>query len=224
MSDEVMEIRTLRGAFEFFFRQPGPRLLVLASFSFLILRIAKGAWDLADLLVGIAVPISGHLQERLLHEYFLHMKVRRFLNAVLWKRLSANHRQHHRDPWRIQTMFIATRAYLFIIPSAAGALFIITGDLCCTFTGSFAYFVTLLCYEWVHFLIHTSYVPRSDWYRRRWWNHRLHHFKDSRYWFGITSPLWDSVFRSRPDPACIGTRKDWRGPNPLESVLQKTSQ
>jgi len=35
ISDEVVEIRTLRGALEFFFRQSGPRVLVFASLGFL---------------------------------------------------------------------------------------------------------------------------------------------------------------------------------------------
>lgn len=222
ISDEVVEIRTLRGALEFFFRQSGPRVLVFASLGFLILRIGTGTWTATDLVLGIAIPISWHLQERLLHEYFLHMKARRFLSSALMKRLSTHHRQHHRDPWQTQTLFIATRAYLFTIPSVVVVLLVVMRDLRLTLTGSFAYFLTLLCYEWVHCLIHTSYLPRSDWYRRRWWNHRLHHFKDSRHWFGITSPMWDTVFRSRPDPTSIETRKDWRGPNPLESSLQKT--
>lgn len=212
---DVMKIRTLRGAIQFFARQSGPRVLMLASGGFLIARIAAGAWSRADFLVAIAVAISWHLQERLLHEYFLHMKARHFLSASLLKRFSVHHRQHHRDPWRTQTLFIATRAYVFTVPSVIGALLVLTRDIQLTLTGSFAYFLTLLCYEWTHCLIHTSYEPRSEWYRRRWWNHRLHHFKNSQHWFGITSPLWDVLLGSRPDPSGIATRKDWHGPNPM---------
>ena len=135
------------------------------------------------------------------------------------KLVSEHHRRHHRDPWRTATLFITTSAYFFNVPLVFGTLFAIARDVRLALTGSFAYFLTLLCYEWVHLLIHTAYVPRSNWYRRRWWNHRLHHFKDSRYWFGITSPMWDIVLRSRPDPSVIATRKNWRGPDPLERKI-----
>lgn len=214
--DDALELRTLSGTFRFFVRQTSPRIMALASACFLIARIALGQWRLTDLLVGICVAASWHIQERLLHEYILHMKARRVLGSKLMKRLSDYHHRHHRDPWRTQTLFVTTRAYPYTLPSVFGVLFLLTRDIRLTFTGSFAYFLTLLCYEWTHCLIHTSYVPRSNWYRRRWLNHRLHHFKNRRYWFGITSPMWDTVMGSRPDPASIEMRKDWRGPNLME--------
>jgi hypothetical protein len=216
-SDDVaMDIRTLSGTFGFFVRQGSPRITALAFAFFLIARIAAGRWRLADAFVGIAVACSWHIQERLLHEYISHMRARRFLNVTLMKRLSEHHHRHHRDPWRTQTLFINARAYRYTVPSVFGVLLAVTRDIRLTLTGTFAYFLTLLCYEWVHCLIHTSYVPRMGWYQRRWWNHRLHHFKNRRYWFGITSPMWDTVLGSKPDPSYIETRKDWRGPNPME--------
>ena len=33
-------------------------------------------------------------------------------------------------------------------------------------------------YEWIHFLIHTAYRPRTSVYKAIWRNHRLHHFKN----------------------------------------------
>jgi len=214
--DAAMDLRTLGGAFSFFVRQGSPRVTALACAGFLIARIAAGQWRFADALVGIAVACSWHVQERLLHEYISHMRARRFLNSTFMKRLSEHHHRHHRDPWRTQTLFINTRAYWYTVPSVFGVLFVITLDIRITLTGSSAYFLTLLCYEWCHCLIHTSYIPRSNWYRRRWWNHRLHHFKNRRYWYGITSPMWDIAFGSRPNPSHIETRKDWRGLNPME--------
>jgi hypothetical protein len=219
--DRAMDLHTKREALLFFVRQGSPRILILSSIGFLGARVALGGWRVGDLIVAIAVPMSWHLQERLLHEYLLHLRARRFLSWWLLKRISEHHRRHHLDPWRTATLFITTSAYLFNIPAVLGGLFVITRDARLALTGSFAYFFTLLCYEWVHLLIHTSYIPRSDWYRRRWWNHRLHHFKNSRHWFGITSPLWDVVLGSRPDPSAVATRKNWRGPDPFEDLGER---
>ena len=60
-------------------------------------------------------------------------------------------------------------------------------------------YVLIAFYEWIHFLIHTSYVPRSRWYKRVWRNHRLHHFKNERYWHGITNTISDTVLGTNPD-------------------------
>lgn len=215
-----MELQTICDGLAFFARQASPQILLLTSIGFLSARIAIGGWRVADLIIALVIPLSWHIQERLLHEYLLHLKAWRFLRWRLLKRVSEHHRRHHLDPWRAATLFITTSAYLFNVPAVFGVLFAIARDVRIALTGSFAYFFTLLCFEWVHLLIHTSYVPRSNWYRRRWWNHRLHHFKDSRYWFGITSPMWDGVLDSRPDPSFIATRKNWRGPNPFEPKLR----
>ena len=55
--------------------------------------------------------------------------------------------------------------------------------------------VGYLSYEVVHYAIH-----RSRWFRHlfRPWvrNHLYHHHKDDSRCFGVTSPLWDWVFRT----------------------------
>ena len=53
-------------------------------------------------------------------------------------------------------------------------------------------------YEWCHFLIHTPYRPRGRYFRSIWRGHRLHHYKNERYWFGVTVNLADHVFRTFP--------------------------
>jgi hypothetical protein len=214
--DAVMELRTKREALLFFVRQASPQVLLLSGTALLAARIFLGGWRLTDALLALVMPASWHIQERLLHEYLLHLRRRPFRTWWLLKRIAEYHRRHHRDPWQAATLFITTSSYLFNIPALFGLLFAITRDIRLTISGSCAYLFTVLCYEWCHLLIHTSYVPRTNWYRRRWWNHRLHHFKDSRYWFGITSPMWDVVLGSRPDPSTIPTRRKWHGANILE--------
>ena len=216
INDRASELRTKRHTLAFFVQQGSPRILMLLSVLFITTRAVLGVWRAADAVMALVIPALWHVQERFLHEYLLHSGARRVLSRRLLRRVSEHHRRHHLDPWRTRTMFIQTSAYLYNVPIVFGIILAITRDIRLTLTGSFAYFFTLLCFEWVHCLIHTPYVPRSNWYRRRWWNHRLHHFRDSRYWFGITSPMWDGVLGTKPDHGSIATRKNWRGPNPLE--------
>ena len=50
-----------------------------------------------------------------------------------------------------------------------------------------------LTYEWCHFLTHTSYRPRGWAYKRIYKFHRLHHFKNEKYWMGVSRHLADYV-------------------------------
>ena len=66
-------------------------------------------------------------------------------------------------------------------------------------SAALAEYVVIFVYEWTHFLIHTAYRPRSRDYRSVWRNHRLHHFKNERFWHGITQNLSDRVLGTLPD-------------------------
>jgi sterol desaturase/sphingolipid hydroxylase (fatty acid hydroxylase superfamily) len=59
--------------------------------------------------------------------------------------------------------------------------------------------VLVATYEWCHFLIHTPYRPRSRYYRNIWRSHRLHHFKNENFWFGVSSDAADRVLGTSPD-------------------------
>jgi hypothetical protein len=55
-----------------------------------------------------------------------------------------------------------------------------------------------LAYEWTHYLCHSSYRPKSRFYRRIWRYHRLHHFKNEHYWMGVTRHAADWVLHTLP--------------------------
>jgi hypothetical protein len=66
-------------------------------------------------------------------------------------------------------------------------------------TGIATSYAMLTIYEWTHFLIHSSYRPRHRPYRGIWRAHRLHHFRNEHYWFGVTMHGADRVLRTYPD-------------------------
>src|SRR5262249_33189925 len=68
-------------------------------------------------------------------------------------------------------------------------------------TALIAAWALMLVYEWTHFLIHAPYQPRSWLFRGISRGHRLHHYKNEHYWFGITSHLGDRVLHTYPDKA-----------------------
>lgn len=59
--------------------------------------------------------------------------------------------------------------------------------------------------EWMHFLHHNRIHPRSMWYRKLWTRHRLHHYKNDGFWFGIVSHRVDDFYGTNPDTLDVAT-------------------
>ena len=54
-----------------------------------------------------------------------------------------------------------------------------------------------LVYDYMHYYLHHA-VPKSELGKRLREQHMRHHFQDHRFGFGVSSPLWDAVFRTLP--------------------------
>jgi dihydroceramide fatty acyl 2-hydroxylase len=54
-----------------------------------------------------------------------------------------------------------------------------------------------LGYDYTHYYVH-HFVPKSEFAKRLREQHMRHHFQDHRFGFGVSSPLWDVVFRTLP--------------------------
>ena len=59
------------------------------------------------------------------------------------------------------------------------------------------FLIGYLIYDYMHYYLH-HFVPRSDLGKRLREQHMRHHFQDHRYGYGVSSPLWDVVFRTLP--------------------------
>lgn len=59
------------------------------------------------------------------------------------------------------------------------------------------FLIGYLVYDYTHYYVH-HFVPKSDFAKRLREQHMRHHFQDHRYGFGVSSPLWDFVFRTLP--------------------------
>jgi sterol desaturase/sphingolipid hydroxylase (fatty acid hydroxylase superfamily) len=54
-----------------------------------------------------------------------------------------------------------------------------------------------LFYDYTHYYVH-HFVPKSRLGKRLRAQHMRHHFQDHRYGYGVSSPIWDVVFRTLP--------------------------
>ena len=52
-------------------------------------------------------------------------------------------------------------------------------------------------YLFVHYIVH-AYQPPKNMFKTLWVHHAIHHYKDHERAFGVSSPLWDYIFRTMP--------------------------
>lgn len=187
-----------------FFRQPGPRIIAGAWATTAVARLALGRFRRRDLAVAAGMVAAQPFTEWITHVAVLHAKPRRVAGRTFDMALARHHRDHHLDPKDIERTLVPLPTVYALVGGTA-ALVATVGRDRPGVTAALTGFSLLFGYEWTHFLIHSAYRPKSNLYRRRWRSHRLHHFKNERYWFGITSDLGDRVLRTNPDRSSVET-------------------
>jgi 4-hydroxysphinganine ceramide fatty acyl 2-hydroxylase len=134
----------------------------------------------ANALLFVGGLIAWTFLEYLIHGWMSHA-FRTFASPL--------HQVHHRDPSRVFTI----HAWIPIAATwLAGLAVWGLAPAMVFYSGMVAGFVT---YEFVHYRIHFVSPPnRLEAYLRE--RHLVHHYRAPDRCFGVTSPLWDSVFRS----------------------------
>jgi hypothetical protein len=200
-----VDASTLRQWAALFWRQSSPRIIVVALCAALAGRAAVGGYRASDLVVIVALIALQPFTEWLLHVFLLHFRPRQVKGRTIDPFVSRKHRAHHRDPQHIGLVFVALPALLGLIVVFALLTGLLLRNLELWLTALVTGMSLLLLYEWTHYLIHTAYAPRTALYRYVWRAHRLHHYKNEHYWFGITNHLADHVLRTFPDKAVVPT-------------------
>ena len=196
---------TLREAWPVFLRHGSPRILLVALALAFGARLALGAWSASDLVAAAAALAYWPLQEWLIHVFILHAKPLRVLGRDLDFRVPRKHRAHHRDPWRLELLFIPMHSFLYSLPLLLALWFALAPTRAIALTGVCVHLALSLHYEWVHFLIHTRVWPRSRYYQRLWKNHRRHHFKNEHFWYGVTMLSGDRLLGTAPQLETVQT-------------------
>jgi hypothetical protein len=174
------------------------RLLVPAVGAVLVVRLVLGGWTRWDAVVAAGVLALQPFTEWVIHVTVLHWKPRRLARLTVDPLGARRHRQHHRDP-KILGLVLVPRPILVTTTLAQVPFYLLVAPtvrlaVSAMVTSSAMY----LTYEWTHFLIHSSYRPKGRYYRYIYRAHRLHHFRNEKFWFGVTVHLADHVLRTFP--------------------------
>lgn len=136
--------------------------------------------------------------EWVIHSWILHARPWRVLGRSFELSASKGHRRHHEEPSDLTLVFVKPWVLVWFGPAITVVMFLLVRPRHLAATALAAAAATLLLYEWTHYLIHTTYRPQSRYFRHLWRHHRLHHYRNEEYWFGVTTVVGDVFLGTCP--------------------------
>ena len=203
------EVKSVGRAWSEFRTERSPQILAGGVAMALAARIALGGFNWRDAVAAaLMVPVYV-FGEWAIHVYLLHLPPFPWRGRRVELVTAAEHRAHHEDPHNLRMIVLGPLeaiallglAVPLVVATGCGLVGLVAGavPLAVALTAVLTAYVLVFAYEWTHFLIHTAHKPRSRYYRSIWRTHRLHHFKNERYWHGITNTFSDRVLGTFPD-------------------------
>jgi hypothetical protein len=162
-------------------------------------RLITPGGSLHELWAVLAVAAGWPLLEWSAHRWVLHLRPTRIGPWVVDPYFARRHRQHHLNPSHFPDVFLPVPVVVgaFAFLGLAGALAGVPLAVVWTFLAAMA--TASLLYEWVHFVAHCDFRPRSAWLRQVVHRHRLHHYRSEQRWYAFTLPGVDDVFGTGGD-------------------------
>jgi hypothetical protein len=117
--------------------------------------------------------------------------------------IARTHREHHVAPDHLPRVFISLPWAVALVLSLPLLWWLGFGGHSAWSSAWLGSAALTLYYEWMHFIIHQPYAAQSAWMKERQRRHRLHHFKNERYWQGVATVFADELLRTAPDPAGV---------------------
>lgn len=157
-------------------------------------------WAITNYLLPLAILISAFfiglisfsLVEYLVHRYVFHMETDTEFKEKIQYNFHGVHHDYPKDKDRLAMPPIvssAISAVLFLV------FRLIMGDFVFGFLPGFL--IGYCAYLGVHYIVH-AYQPPKNFLKHLWINHGIHHYKNDEAAFGVSSPLWDYIFRTMP--------------------------
>lgn len=175
------------------FLKHGSNLLIAAMALVLAVAMASGVIRFEPAAVA-AGALLFFLTEYTTHRFLLHAPpathpfVRRMQHRL--------HYDHHLAPERLDLLFLPPWFLLPVLAVFVGAYFSVAHSAAVVAALVLGNLLGLLYYEWVHYVAHIPFRPRTAVGRYVKKYHLWHHFKNERLWFGVTNPSMDHVWRT----------------------------
>jgi 4-hydroxysphinganine ceramide fatty acyl 2-hydroxylase len=181
-----------------FFKHGGNALLALAILAIPLWALLGGP-HLSPLWIVVGALLF-YLSEYSWHRFAFHAPpapwpwMRRLQHRL--------HYDHHSEPNRLDLLFLPL---WFLGPNL-----VITAALVYAILGGWAVapimlgiMLAIFHYEWVHYVAHIPYEPRTRFGRWMKRYHLRHHFISEKLWFGVSNPSLDLVYRTYREPKSV---------------------
>jgi sterol desaturase/sphingolipid hydroxylase (fatty acid hydroxylase superfamily) len=140
-------------------------------------------------IVGL---LTFSLVEYLMHRYVFHMEI---YTEARKKMQYVMHGVHHEFPKDKDRLAMPPLASLTIATTLLFVFRLVMYDNVFAFLPGFL--IGYAGYLFVHYIVH-AYPPPKNIFKKLWIHHGIHHYKNNDIAFGVSSPLWDYVFRTLP--------------------------
>lgn len=180
-----------------FFSRIHPVVPALIYVPVIVLLVGLGLND-GQRVVEVVLLAAGGLALWTLTEYWLHRKlfhwqpdhpVGRRMHFII-------HGVHHDHPNDKLRLVMPPGASIPLALLFFGFFYLAFG-VPAAFPLFAGFLVGYLTYDYMHYYLH-HFVPRGDLGKRLREQHMRHHFQDHRFGYGVSSPIWDVVFRTLP--------------------------
>ena len=180
-------------------------LIVLSAA--IVAAAAAGVLPVAVWLVALGALLF-YLTEYSTHRFMFHAQPSRW--AWLRAKQHRLHYDHHLEPARLDLLFLPlwyVVPNLIVTSALAYAVLRDAGEVAALVLGAM---LALLQYEWVHFIAHMPYTPKTGFGRWMKRYHLRHHFVNEKLWYGVSNPVMDVVYRTYNDKRDGGRSKTTR--------------
>lgn len=126
-------------------------------------------------------------------EYQVHRHIFHLKPLTDWRKKFQYtvHGVHHEYPKDKDRLAMPPVLSITIATLLLFLLRLIMGDFVFAFLPGFL--VGYALYLLIHYLVH-AYAPPKNFLKHWWINHSIHHYKDGKIVFGVSSPFWDYVY------------------------------
>lgn len=131
--------------------------------------------------------------EYILHRFFYHkIKDSSYSEGLQY----VFHGIHHEYPSDDDRIMLPPVPGLLMAGLFFGMFYLLMGDVAFAFSPGFL--VGYLIYISIHWMVHMKTAPDSR-FQYLWRHHTIHHYQQHDRAFGVSSPLWDIIFRTMPE-------------------------
>lgn len=211
MSTSKRVPRSLPEIAQSFFSFGSPRLLGTQLAIALAIRPFLGPPRAADAIALAGVLAYWPFQEWFLHKYVLHFEPVRVGRFVIDLPPARAHARHHETPHDLGQALLPGWTIAVLIPVHLLFWKLVAPTRAVACTGVICLGAAALAYEWIHFVTHTGYRPKTRWFQEVKRRHLAHHYRDERRWFAFVVPAIDD-WLGTGEPAEVKEAKRPRPP------------